>query len=197
LRFINVDVLRSSHALFQHSVPWLSIARTLVCSKTDLHGYFTITALFPSPTCATLRLPYDVAILPHRCPSIALAHQGTHPTLAVSANNHVHALNSHTLTNRRNTTKELKKNYPFVDWWPCMYCHKFVAYEDLDGDDRSHFRCQTTQCVGKGILQVTCFWQIKERDGPQLDERLEKRLAQIARSIANGQPKPRLEKIDR
>jgi hypothetical protein len=64
-----------------------------------------------------------------------------------------------------------------------MYCHKFVAYECLDGDDRSRFRCQNAECLGKEKLQVTCFWQVKDFDGEvKPDERLEEKLTQISRS---------------
>jgi hypothetical protein len=69
-----------------------------------------------------------------------------------------------------------------------MYCHEFVAYECLDGDNRSRFRCKKAECLGKGKLQVTCFWNIKDFDGEvKHDERLEVRLAQISRSIGGDQ----------
>jgi hypothetical protein len=69
-----------------------------------------------------------------------------------------------------------------------MYCHEFVAYECLEGDDRSHFRCANAECIGKRKLQVTCFWKIKEDEGEMKpDTRLEKRLTQISRSIEGDQ----------
>jgi hypothetical protein len=66
-----------------------------------------------------------------------------------------------------------------------MYCLKFVAYECLDGDDRSRFRCENAECVGRGKLQITCFWKIMS-DQVELDERLEKKLAQIDRLVRGG-----------
>ncbi|KAF1834965.1 hypothetical protein BDW02DRAFT_471995, partial [Decorospora gaudefroyi] len=59
----------------------------------------------------------------------------------------------------KNAIREIKHSYPYVEWWPCMYCHKYVVCKNQV--HRSRFRCETAGCVGKGKLQVTCFWDIR------------------------------------
>ncbi|RMZ66101.1 hypothetical protein GMOD_00005170 [Pyrenophora seminiperda CCB06] len=49
----------------------------------------------------------------------------------------------------------------FADKWPCMYCRSFIDLAHLE--NRSHFQCHNATCVGRGKLQVTCFWDVRKR----------------------------------
>ncbi|KAI4911160.1 hypothetical protein J4E85_011298 [Alternaria conjuncta] len=71
---------------------------------------------------------------------------------------------SHNLTREdiqkwRNATYEIKATFPYVDLWPCMYCLSNIDFRYRERCSRFH--CENPECVGRGKLQVTCFWDIK------------------------------------
>ncbi|KAI4703557.1 hypothetical protein J4E89_009978 [Alternaria sp. Ai002NY15] len=71
---------------------------------------------------------------------------------------------SHNLTREdiqkwRNATYEIKATFPYVDLWPCMYCLNNIDFRYRERCSRFH--CDNPECVGRGKLQVTCFWDIK------------------------------------
>ncbi|EOA92114.1 hypothetical protein ACJQWK_03637 [Exserohilum turcicum] len=60
----------------------------------------------------------------------------------------------------RENIKDLRNTPVFlIEKWPCMYCHHEIEIGGLK--DCAWFRCQQEACVGRGKLQVTCFWDVK------------------------------------
>ncbi|KAH6875030.1 hypothetical protein BKA58DRAFT_311499 [Alternaria rosae] len=77
-----------------------------------------------------------------------------------------HCLTREHIQEWRNSTNELKATFPYVDSWPCMYCLNHIDFRYQERCSRFH--CEDTECVGKGKLQITCFWDIKA--GTKRDE---------------------------